>query len=87
MAKIISLSARLKKPKDAGAALKAPTLPPALKPVSERVQILEKNTWTIVQYVEKLEERVAAQEKYLLKLLRLLRAAGLEDQVPAASKD
>lgn len=72
MAKIISLSARLHKPK-ASPEKGLPTLPPALRPVSERIDMVEKNNWTIVQYVEELEERVSLMEKHFLKLLRLLR--------------
>lgn len=69
MGKIISLSARLQRSKS------SPTetlLPPPPKPVSERVRLLEDNTWTIVEYVEELEDRVASLERYLRKLLRLL---------------
>lgn len=68
MGKVISLSARLQKSKSSA---ETPTLAPT-KSVPERVRILEENTWTIVQYVEELEERVSAQERYLRKLLRLL---------------
>ena len=85
MGKIISLSSRLQKSKSTQT--QGPTLPPALKPVSERVDLLEKNTWTIVKYVEELEERVASQEKYLLKLLRLLQKTDLARELLAESED
>lgn len=75
MAKVISLSARLQKGKGSASKEKTPTLPPALKPMTERVDVLEKNSWTIVAYVEELEERVSDLEKSLLKLLRLLKEA------------
>lgn len=69
MAKIISLSARLQKSKS------SPSLPTVQKGTNERLDLLEKNSWTIVEYVEELEERLAAAEKHFLKLLRILQEA------------
>ena len=70
MAKIISLSSRLQKPK--ASPLPDSKMPPAQKPAGERLDLLEKNTWTIVEYVEELEDRLEQMEKRFLKLLRLL---------------
>lgn len=69
MGKVISLSAKLKKGK--GSPAKG-EYTPAVKSSAERIQQLELNMWTIVEYVEELEERVSSQERYLRKLLRLL---------------
>ena len=70
MAKIISLSSRLQKPK--ASPLPENRMPPDRKPTGERLDLLEKNTWTIVEYVEELEDRLDQMEKRFLKLLRLL---------------
>lgn len=70
MAKVISLSARLQKPK--ASPLPESPLPPVQRPTGARLDLLEKNTWTIVEYVEELEDRLEQLEKRFLKLLRLL---------------
>jgi len=73
VAKIISLSSRLQKPKASPLPEdRKSRMPPAQKPTGERLDLLEKNTWTIVEYVEELEDRLEQMEKRFLKLLRLL---------------
>lgn len=66
MGKVISLSARLNRPKGESASV------PPMRTLDERVALLEKNMWTIVEYVDEMEERLSSVERHFRKLLRLL---------------